>query len=259
MSKIINITSIRSGTGKSTIASHVASQLVEQGKKILVVDNNLENSDMEKYLRVNPEYGVDDVKPYIQAQTLTEEILESLLCKVKNNLFLLGGTKLSGIDNTLSIAEIESLAKTLVSFDYIIIDSKTLAKNKSLEFIKGSDYNIYVLPPNEIWAKEFHKFTDIVKQNQKDLLDKIYVAINKYHEGITFNSRTLNIKEKRILKLPYDVGLANFPNGFEVKVNDSLMEFNNRLFELLQETTLAQQEKIKKFNLKELIGNFKLS
>ena len=121
--KKILITSSISGEGKSFIAANLAVSLSLTGKKVVIVDMDLNNPTIEKILDVHPEEGVTE---FLLGEKMPVEIIESV--EAYNGLyFISAGNIPENPTELLSNGKVEELLDYLSErFDVVVVDTSPI-------------------------------------------------------------------------------------------------------------------------------------
>lgn len=119
-SKKILVTSSIPGEGKSFIATNLAISLALTGKKVVLVDLDLNNPVLGKTLNIDEQSGVSN---YLSGEKEPEEIIKRVA--VHENLFFVpSGTLPQGPSELLSNGKVKDLLFYLENiFDFVIIDT----------------------------------------------------------------------------------------------------------------------------------------
>lgn len=118
--KRILITSAISGEGKSFIATNLALSLALTGKKVVLIDCDLNNPSLNNKLRIHGEKGLTE---YLQGQASAESIIRET--DLNENFFLISAGDLPRNPSELLMnGKIEELLNYLDGvFDYLVIDT----------------------------------------------------------------------------------------------------------------------------------------
>lgn len=118
--KRILITSAISGEGKSFVATNLALSLAITGKKVVLVDCDLNNPSLSKKLHIYNDLGVTQ---YLQGKSETEDIIQET--GLNENLFFIPTGALPHNPSELIMsARMEALLDRLDElFDYVIVDT----------------------------------------------------------------------------------------------------------------------------------------
>lgn len=118
--KRILVTSAISGEGKSFVATNLALSLALTGKKVVLIDCDLNNPSLNNKLRIHNEKGITE---YLQNKCEAEDIIRET--DLNENLFLISTGALPHNPSELIMSErTEELLNRLDElFDYIVIDT----------------------------------------------------------------------------------------------------------------------------------------
>ncbi|MGN6605134.1 MAG: GumC family protein [Ginsengibacter sp.] len=122
--KKILVTSSVSGEGKSFISANLAASLSLTGKKVVLVDMDLNNPTLNKILNINREEGVSE---FLEGQKDPEEIIKHV--KDHENLFFISaGAELpENPSELLSNGKVSHLLNYLENiFDYVLVDTSPM-------------------------------------------------------------------------------------------------------------------------------------
>ncbi|MEW6653172.1 MAG: AAA family ATPase [Bacteroidota bacterium] len=143
-SKIISICSGKGGTGKTFFAANFAYQLTRLGKKILLIDLDLNFSNLNILLNHATQ---DAISEFFEQRKLFTDIIYNY----DKNLDLIFGD--SGREDYPRVSKevlkylFVSLNKVSDNYDYIILDSSAGADELTLYQLIRSDFNIIVTSP----------------------------------------------------------------------------------------------------------------
>jgi tyrosine-protein kinase Etk/Wzc len=141
--KKILVTSSISGEGKSFIAANLAVSLSLTGKKVVLVDLDLNNPTIDKILNVTQEEGITE---YLTGQKEPEEIIKRV--KAHDNLFFISAGNLpENPTELLSNGRINNIIEYLDNiFDVIIIDTSPIVLVTDGYLITGlCDATLYIV------------------------------------------------------------------------------------------------------------------
>lgn len=263
MTKVIAVCALRSGLGKTTVASILGMTLSEHGKKVLMIDNNTENTDLDLYLRAEAKYCVDDIKPYLHANTLNSQILKSLTTEVNKELFIIAGTKLGTTESIIQGEDINIIKEaSKYLFDYIIIDTSENINNEiNKGIISRSDYFAYVMIPNETLIKRtIEVFVDLKEDldQNKELSQKSLVILNRFSKDIEINNYFIKkIGQKEVHKIHNNPQVANFCNGFKLALDEQSNKEVQKIIEKIAEDIEFNENNKKNFSIKKALDKLK--
>jgi len=121
--KKILVTSSISGEGKSFIASNLAVSIAAAGKKVVLVDLDLNVPTLSKIMNVNQEFGMTD---FLKGKKYPEDIIKPV--EGRENLFFISSGELTDNPSELLLnGKISEMIEYLDnSFDMVIIDTSPI-------------------------------------------------------------------------------------------------------------------------------------
>ncbi|MCL1881224.1 MAG: AAA family ATPase [Oscillospiraceae bacterium] len=194
MSKIIMVTSGKSGTGKSTVCANVASGLAALGNKTVVVELSSSLRSLDIMLGVRKAELKHDIMEYLNADGAID--LFSATAKVgqawrvcqpdDENLYLICASlnPYAKLDSTKILGVLEELKQ---HFDYVVIDtvgsdapcasSSVNSLGFALSLAKMSEMILVVTTPDEVSVRDCAALSDLLYvkgcENQKLLINKV--------------------------------------------------------------------------------------
>jgi len=192
MAKIISIHSFRGGTGKSNISANVAAQLAQTGKRVGVVDTDIQSPGIHVL------FGLDEVQierslnDYLWGKCAIEEtayevgkrVGKGRLASLKGNIYLIPSSLRAGeivrilregYDVGLLNEGFTALVKRL-KLDYLVIDTHPGLNEETLLSIAISDLLILILRPDQ---QDFQGTAVTVDVARKLDVPHLYLVINK--------------------------------------------------------------------------------
>ena len=186
--KKILVTSSISGEGKSFVAANLAVSIALTGKKVVLVDLDLNVPTLSKILNVNQESGITD---FLKGKKYPEEIIKPV--EAHENLFFISAGSLAENPSELllngKVTEIIDYLDN--SFDMIIIDTSPIVLITDAYILSEMcDATLYVIR---------HKYTPKLLVKRMDENNEI----NPIHNpAIVFNG----VKERGVIKNKYGYG-----------------------------------------------------
>jgi capsular exopolysaccharide synthesis family protein len=144
--KKLLLTSSISGEGKSFIAANLAVSISLTGKKVVLVDLDLNNPSLSKMLNVNYEDGVTE---YLNGEKSAEEVINKLDTH-ENLYFISAGSLPENPTELLANGKVKPLIDYLESnFDMVIIDTSPAVLVTDAYILSGMcDATLYVIRHN---------------------------------------------------------------------------------------------------------------
>ncbi|MFH0703304.1 MAG: AAA family ATPase [bacterium] len=132
-SKIFTVFSNKGGIGKTTIATNLAVSLADiTGKKVALVDLNLQLGDITTFLDISPSFDISYV--VTQLSRVDEAFLLSTLEKYKNKeLYILADPPYLEQAEEITSEQVATVLSILKSvFSYVVIDTSSNFDNQTL-------------------------------------------------------------------------------------------------------------------------------
>jgi flagellar biosynthesis protein FlhG len=173
-SQIISICSGKGGTGKTFFAANFANQLSLMGKRVLLVDLDLNFSNLNILLNETSSSTISNF--FEQSKSL-----EELVFNYSSNLHLIFGDSGRSDYPRVSREILDYLffafSKIQSGYDYIILDSSAGADQITLHQLTRSDFNIMVAAPEPTAVVDAYVMIKLLLETGTDA--KKYVIINK--------------------------------------------------------------------------------
>jgi len=177
--KVITVTSVKGGTGKTTNVLNLAGIFSLMEKKVLIIDLDLYTGSIAASLNVELKKDI-----YNLFEDLTNKHFESIndyITKYNENIFIISAPKDPRSANKINSKFIDSiLYKTKMQFDIILIDTNHILNEINLVALDNSDQIIYILSKDPMDLKNMRSmvsiFNNMEKSNYKIVLNE---SINK--------------------------------------------------------------------------------
>lgn len=190
MSTIVSIHSYRGGTGKSNLTANLASCLVQQGKRVAIVDADIQSPGVHVIFGMTPEQMGLTLNDYLYGRCGIEQALHDVTHKLGSTipaqgaLFLLPASiKASEITRVLREGyEVNLLTdgfRTLIKtfrLDYLFIDTHPGLNEETLLSLLISDILVLLLRPDQ---QDFQGTAVTVEVARKLRLKKLLLVVNK--------------------------------------------------------------------------------
>ena len=149
--KVVNIVSTNPNEGKSTVAANLARIYSVKYRKVLLIDCDLRNASLHRYLGVSNAQGLSDLLAHYEVGTSLNHYREFQLVSEKdlNSSFLLltAGSRVPNPQELLSSQRFfHFIQQAKKEFDMVIIDCPPcLAVSDSIPVCNASDGTLYVI------------------------------------------------------------------------------------------------------------------
>ena len=190
--KVINIVSTNPNEGKSTVASNLARIYSAKYDHILLIDCDLRNATLHKYLGISNARGLSDflahfeldtnIKEYKELQTVHEEDLNSSF------QVLTAGSRVPNPQELLSSLKfVNFLKQARQEFDMVIIDCPPcMAVSDAIPVCNASDGTLYVISAKDTDKKMAREAIAELNRNGANIIGAVLtkaedVASRRYY------------------------------------------------------------------------------
>lgn len=185
--KIFTVFSNKGGIGKSTIAANLAVSLADiTGKRVALVDLNLQLGDITTFLDINPSYDIAYVVTHLNR--IDDTFLFKTLEKYKDkDLYILADPPYLEQAEEITSEQISTVLHALKSvFSYIIIDTSSSFDSKTLCSLDLCDNILLVSIVNLPSIRNAQRCLDLFNRLDYEK-DKVKLIVNRHmpNEEIT--------------------------------------------------------------------------
>ena len=241
--KVILITSAKNSEGKSFVASNIAVSFAEVGKKVILIDADMNSGRQGKIFNIPNNLGLSNYLANLDTNSVeVNEFLNKYIneTSIRKLNIITSGTIPPNSSELLASPKLEELIKDLnIFYDIIIIDGTSILNtNDSLILARIANSTILVADYNKSKVNEMEK----AKQNIQNVSGKILgVVINKTKSKKNFKKIWKNFNKN--LKSLFE----NFKKIIKKKINKHKTK-------LLTETTnIPETKKTTNNNRKKII------
>lgn len=173
--KIVTITSVKGGVGKTFLTLNLASTLMEMHKRVLVIDLDLYTGDIAAMLNVD-----NDKDLYLLYEDLTNNrfrLLDDYVVTYKDGIDVIPAPKdprFASKMNSMFLSVV--FGKAAMKYDVILIDTTHLLDEINLVTYDHSDSIIYLITNNAMDLKSMRTMTALFKDME---LDTYKVVLNE--------------------------------------------------------------------------------
>lgn len=203
--KIVSFFSTKGGSGKTTIAVNTAISIAKQtGKKVALLDLDLQFGDVSAMLDINPKNSLDNLIEEIS--NLDREILDEYMINYNSIFKVLCAPKKPEYAEYINSTHIENILKILKEeYDYIVIDTPTNFSDTTLVALDNSDY-IYLVTTMDLLSIKNVKLGFEVMDSLNYSDDKVKLVINKANQNYGIKYKDLvEVFEKDVnITIPED-------------------------------------------------------
>lgn len=207
--KIFAITSVKGGTGKTTITLNLAYSFAKMGKKVLIIDLDLYTGGIAASLNIDN--STDLYKLVYDLNNNHFKSLSDYIVEYKENISVIPSPKDPRTANKISSKYINGvLSRAAMGFDVVLLDTNHFMNDINLVAFDSCDEIIYVLKNNPIDFKNMKTmvsiYQDMGKDNYKIILNESVDKLNDYFSKYDIKNV---IKEKIDFVIPSSFYIKN--------------------------------------------------
>ena len=178
--KVITVTSVKGGVGKTTTVLNLAGVCSKLEKKVLIIDLDLYSGDIASSLNLN--YNSDIYTLFEDVNNNKFENLDNYITSYNDNIKVLAAPKDPRFARTITSKTLNFiLYKASMKFDIILIDTNHILTDINLFAYDFSDQILYLISNDSMNLKNMKTFVSILndmnKTNYKIILNE---SISKY-------------------------------------------------------------------------------
>lgn len=189
---VLLVTSAMPGEGKTQITASLGARLANLGKRVLLIDLNMENPSLGKRFKHQAEY-----KHSLNAAYQGEIPLQEAVFSLASNLDLLPsmpeGDRLP-IDEHLR-EMIDTLRR---DYDYVLLDAASVGQDAdTLQIARMADSAVFVIRHDLVWVDVIQSCIGILRSSGVDIVGSIVNGISEYGSGFNLYCRRVGITDQR--------------------------------------------------------------
>src|SRR5438094_2427416 len=206
MSTIVSIHSYRGGTGKSNLTANLASTIVQQGKRVAVVDTDLQSPGLHVLFGMSQQQIGLTLNDYLYGRCSIEQAVHDVTSRSGADVIRQGAVFLlpasikageitrvlrEGYEVNLLTDGFRSLIRTL-RLDYLFIDTHPGLNEETLLSLLISDMLVLILRPDQ---QDFQGTAVTVEVARKLQLKKLLMVVNNALPRLDFESLRQQVQE----------------------------------------------------------------
>lgn len=161
--RIVALVSAKGGVGKTTTAVNLAAALASEGRKVALVDCDLQFGDAALMVNAKPLRTIADLCK--ETRDIDGEVIENYLEQVGENLWLLPAPTRPEEAEYVSPTQIRVILQAMRRrFDYIVVDTAPVANDIFFGVVDGVDHVLCVNTPNVAVLKNNRLLLDLLGQ-----------------------------------------------------------------------------------------------
>jgi pilus assembly protein CpaE len=233
-SKVVTVFGSKGGIGKTTIAVNLAVVLSQMGKRIAIIDADLQFGDVNAYFDVDSKNTIAEISQGKDSSDINA--IKRMLVMHHSGVSILCAPKSPEYAEYVSAKNIEAIITAMRPYyDYIIIDTSPYFSDNTVAAIENSDL-ILLITGMDISSirntKTSMNIFDSLRQS-----DKLELVINKVTKGIITIKDVQQILEstaKNMVSFDFKTALASHNRGIPIVLGYPRTEIARELRQLSQ-------------------------
>ncbi|HEX8952729.1 MAG TPA: AAA family ATPase, partial [Polyangia bacterium] len=179
--RVVSLFSAKGGLGATTLAANLAGALAEEGKRVVLVDLDLQLGDVLVFLDAASRYTIADVLHNLKR--LDRDLLHSSLARHASGVYLLAQSDHLEDADKVTAAQIPTLLKFLARhFDYVVCDGLRGFDELALATLDASDKVLLVVTQDVPSIKNGQRCLDVMRRlGYGD--DKLHLMVNRHQKS----------------------------------------------------------------------------
>ncbi len=208
MSQVITVFGAKGGLGKTTIASNLAVKLVENGKKVALIDLDLQFGDINIFLDMDPK---DTIAELVQESfSANIDSVRSFMIVHSSGVHVLCAPKSPEYAEMISAEKVQTLLSLLRSYyDYVVIDTPPFLNEVTMTAIESSSTVLFVIGLDISILKNSKLSLSLLGSLQQ--ADKVRLVVNR-----AVDMSSITVKDVQGI-LGYPIW-ATLPSDYKVAV-----------------------------------------
>src|SRR5258705_3864564 len=224
---VILVYSPQGGAGTTMIATNVAASLMREGTKVLLIDCDLQFSDVGVFLNLQSQRTLVDLAASVD--DLDMELVDNVLVTHDRRLkVLLGPRAPEDAEEITADIVVKLVDKLKGAFDYVVIDTATKLDDLNIALFDLAERILLVANPTLPSVKNVRTVLNLMdalqyEQNKAQLVfNRVSADLEKAKVTIAGQAIEANLKRKAIASIPLDERrvLAAINRGITVVAKD---------------------------------------
>ena len=177
---IIVVYSPQAGSGVTTLATNIASALMRQDTRVLLVDCNLQFGDVDAFLNLQAQSNIGDLTKAVN--DMDQELIDGVLVTHGSGLKVLVAPPHPEMAYDIPSESVKEVVSMLGNaYDFVVVDTATQYDDMTLKLFDIAERIIFVANPTIPAIRNIRKMFDIFDNlaQPKHLMDKVLFVLNR--------------------------------------------------------------------------------
>ncbi len=177
---IIVVYSPQAGSGVTTLATNIASALMRQDTRVLLVDCNLQFGDVDAFLNLQAQSNIGDLTKAVH--DMDQELIDGVLVTHGSGLKVLVAPPHPEMAYDIPSESVKEVVSMLGNaYDFVVVDTATQYDDMTLKLFDIAERIIFVANPTIPAIRNIRKMFDIFDNlaQPKHLMDKVLFVLNR--------------------------------------------------------------------------------
>lgn len=226
--KIVVVYSPQGGSGASTLAVNLASSLMSEQQRVVLIDANLQFGDLAVHLAIRNERNIADLAKAAESDDeLDPDLIENVLSTHGTGLHLLPAPQTPQDADLVSPSAFNKVVQAMASrFSYVVVDTHVYLNDITVNLFEMADMLIIVGVPTLPCVRNIKVTLDLLTQFGEFDSDKIVFVMNKMPADKKAGAldpeqiaKTLKLKVAGVIPSAEKAMFASLNRGVPVIVN----------------------------------------
>ncbi|RLC97917.1 MAG: MinD/ParA family protein [Chloroflexi bacterium] len=236
MAKIVSVHSFRRSTGKSSITANVSAQFAKKGKRVGVIDTDVNSPGLHFFFQIDREEIDKTLNDYLWGQCAIEEAAYDVSAKlgVEGSIYLIPSSTRAGeivraLREGYDVSLLNKGFRTLIdklNLDYLFVDTHSGLNEETLLSIAISDLLLIILRTDQ---QDFQGTAVTVDVARKLEVPHLYMVVNKAISSYQPDDLRKQVEETygapvaAIIPLSEDVAALQSSDIFSIRYPDHIV------------------------------------
>lgn len=200
---VISVYSPKGGTGTTTVAVNLALALNEAGKRVIVVDTNLQYGNVAIFFNQQGKNHIGDLTPRVDA--LEREIVDEVAISHDSGVKILAAPPRPELAADITDGQLARLLDFLRQiFDYVVVDTPSDLTDLTVAVLDSSDWIVVLTTQDIPSVANCRVFFEV--GSALGLTSRILFVMNRYDKRVTITQERIaaNLKREFVASIPFD-------------------------------------------------------